>query len=219
MRSKVNLQVSILVADDERASRDLLQKALARTDRRIEIVRDGRGAVDMLDREVFDVVVTDLNMPGVNGIDVFRHAMRVRAATQVIFITGYGSLEMVVGAIEDGAYDFVAKPFKLAEIQLVVRNACDKVRLIKQVQQLHQEMVVLAEAGEATAGRSRGKAISAVAPGGGNAGFISEYARAADDAWLTADARLALERLRIGGEISAEEFAALEERLQKVERK
>ena len=211
--------ISILVADDERASRDLLRKALSRSDRRISVARDGSGAVELLDREAFDVVVTDLNMPGVTGIEVFRHAVRVGPTTQVIFITGYGSLEMVVGAIEEGAYDFVAKPFKLAEIQLVVRNACDKVRLIRQVEAMREE---LGWRGAAGGGQSAGEE-EVVRVGSAtrarNAGLIGEYARAADEAWLQADARLALERLRVGGEISDEEFSVLEERLQRAERR
>ena len=211
--------LSILVADDERASRELLEKALSREDRRIELARDGNAAVEMLDRGVFDIVVTDLNMPGVNGIDVFRHAIGLIPTTQVIFITGYGSLEMVMGAIEDGAYDFVAKPFKLAEIQLVVRNACDKVRLLKEVQLLRER---LSDGEDLTAGTARtGGDVGTVevVGGGGNAGFVGEYARVAEDGWLHADARLAVERLRMGGAITEEELAFLEGRLQKVQGK
>ena len=217
--SKSTSTISILVADDERASRDLLRNALNRPDRRIVIAQDGREAVNMLEIEAFDVVVTDLNMPGVNGIEVFRYAVGAGETTQVIFITGYGSLEMVVGAIEDGAYDFVAKPFKLAEIQLVVRNACDKVRLMKEVQQLRAELATRSDANGAIDRTAEVAGISGFPSGGGKAGFIGEYARAAEDAWLQADARLALERLRTGGQISAAEFALLEERLQKSERK
>ncbi|MGD2063347.1 MAG: response regulator [Nitrospirota bacterium] len=213
--SVVETPLSLLVADDERASRELLQKALSRPDRRLTLARDGNAAVEILDRELFDVVVTDLNMPGINGIEVFHYAVGSNRDTQVIFITGYGSLEMVVGAIEEGAYDFVTKPFKLAQIQLVVRNACDKVRLMKEVQQLRQHVV--SERGTVGTGNGDGRASEVVAGavGRGNAGLIGEYARAAQGSWLQADARLALERLRSGGEISAEEFALLEGRLKK----
>jgi DNA-binding response OmpR family regulator len=202
-----------LVADDERASRDLLEKALTQPDRRITVARDGNSAVELLDREKFDVVVTDLNMPGVNGVDVFRHAMGLRPATQVIFITGYGSLEMVEGAINDGAYDFVAKPFKLVEMQLVVRNACDKVRLLKEVGELREQLMGGEGKAEFRSHEGDHGEIERGAAGGGNAGRIGEYARAARDAWLHVDARLALERLRDAGDISAEEFSRLESRL------
>lgn len=211
--------ISVLIADDERASRDLLQKVLSRPDRRIKLARDGNAAVEMLDREVFEVVVTDLNMPGVNGIEVFRYAIGLRPMTQVIFITGYGSLEMVLGAIEGGAYDFVTKPFKLAQIQLVVRNACDKVRLLEEVNLLRERLSAGEGLRESTSGNRERGAVLGTAAGVVNAGMISEYARAAQDNWRHADARLALERLRNGGEISEEELAFLEERLQKIDRK
>ena len=128
--------LAVLIADDERASRDVLYKAVSGGDRRVEIAKDGDEAVALLERDVFDVVITDLNMPGVGGLEVFRHAIRTNPSSQVVFITGYGSIEMVMGAIQDGAYDFVAKPFKLAEIQLVVRNACEKVMLLREVMRL-----------------------------------------------------------------------------------
>ena len=165
-----------LIADDERASRDVLYKAVAGGGRRVEIAKDGDEAVALLERDVFDVVITDLNMPGVGGVEVFRHAIRTNPSSQVVFITGYGSIEMVMGAIQDGAYDFVAKPFKLAEIELVVRNACEKVMLLREVSRLRGgevERETNHRAGQ------EGSPASVTTRAVGNAVLVREYARVA----------------------------------------
>jgi DNA-binding NtrC family response regulator len=168
---------SVLIADDERASREMLHKAVSAAGRRVELAKDGTEAVELLERDTFDVVITDLNMPGVGGLEVFRHAIRVNPLAQVVFITGYGSIEMVMGAIQDGAYDFVAKPFKLAEIQLVVRNACEKVMLLRDIQRL-------SGGGKAVGGDASGRGEDFPPPppltrAVGTAALVREYARAA----------------------------------------
>jgi CheY-like chemotaxis protein len=213
----VDPTIPILIADDQRSSRDILSKALEAADRRIVVARDGEEAVACLEREPFDVVITDLKMPGIGGLEVFAHAIDSLPGVQVVFITGYGSLETVMGAIQKGAYDFVAKPFKLAEIQLVVRNACDKVVLMRQVETLEHQLSV-AERRERppaplTAASPMALPAAHARPYPANRALIGEYRRAAQDGWTEADARLALERLRTGGEISEEEFVRLEERL------
>jgi len=169
--------LSVLIADDERASRDVLQKAVSASGRSVEIAKDGDEAVALLERDSYDVVITDLNMPGVGGLEVFRHAIRVNPLAQVVFITGYGSIEMVMGAIQDGAYDFVAKPFKLAEIQLVVRNACEKVMLLRELHALRGAQSGAED--KASGGREPMVAASTVARAVGNAALVREYARAA----------------------------------------
>jgi DNA-binding NtrC family response regulator len=169
--------LTVLIADDERASRDVLHKAVLAAERHVEIAKDGDEAVALLERDTFDVVITDLNMPGVGGLEVFRHAIRTNPFSQVVFITGYGSIEMVMGAIQAGAYDFVAKPFKLAEIQLVVRNACEKVMLLREVRRLRGEQsgIEMREGGR----REYIPTSSTVARAVGNAAVVREYARAA----------------------------------------
>jgi len=169
--------LTVLIADDERASRDVLQQAVSAAERRVEIAKDGDEAVALLERDTFDVVITDLNMPGVGGLEVFRHAIQTNPSAQVIFITGYGSIEMVMGAIQAGAYDFVAKPFKLAEIQLVVRNACEKVMLLREVRRLRGEQIGIET--EHVGRREHIPILSTVPRAVGNAAVVREYARAA----------------------------------------
>ena len=172
-----NSLLTVLIADDERASRDVLHKAVSAAGRRVEVAKDGDEAVAILERDAVDVVITDLNMPTVGGLEVFRHAIRMNPLSQVVFITGYGSIEMVMGAIQDGAYDFVAKPFKLAEIQLVVRNACEKVMLLREVQTLRGEQ--RNDDANQCGGSGRIPSSSTVSRAAGNAALVREYARAA----------------------------------------
>lgn len=216
VRIVIEAKTTILIADDERASRDVLSKALSAPGRRIEVVRNGYEAVSFLENEQCDVLVTDLNMPGMGGLDVFGSAKRLNPSPQVIFITGYGSLETVMGAIQDGAFDFVAKPFKLAEIQLVVRNACDKVRLLGELNELRQQLAEINSRRQGLPSVEGSAMFESVGRQNVSAkpALFGAYRRAAEGEWVQADTRLALERLRACGDISDEEYEKLAERLQ-----
>ncbi len=213
MTSPPSTSFSILIVDDERASRDLLERALAAPQRSITVARDGEEALAWLERDAFDLLVTDLSMPNIGGQELFQRAILLHPSIQVIFITGYGSLETVLGAIHAGAFDFVAKPFKLAEIQLVVRNACDKVALMREVASLRQEI----ESRETTTpppseeSQLHGPPTPQVNPAG-----IGEYQKASEKGWVDADTRLALERLRVDGGLGEKELQRLEEQLHRL---
>jgi len=212
MTSAPPTQFAILIVDDERASRDLLERALASPQRTITVARDGEEALTRLERDPFDLLVTDLSMPKMGGQELFQRATLLQPSIQVIFITGYGSLETVLGAINAGAFDFVAKPFKLAEIQLVVRNACDKVALMREVASLRE--------GEGDRATSAVIVQNDLPPRGQpplptNAAGIGQYQRASEEGWIDADTRLALERLRADGGLSEKEVERLEERLRR----
>ena len=212
MTSAPPTQFSILIADDERASRDLLERALATSHRTVTVARDGEEALERLERDPFDLLVTDLAMPKIGGQELFQRAILLQPAIQVIFITGYGSLETVLGAINAGAFDFVAKPFKLAEIQLVVRNACDKVALMREVANLRE-------------GREGHETATVIPPDDAlthdqpplraNPAGLGQYQRASEEGWIDADTRLALERLRADGGLTEKEVERLEERLRR----
>jgi len=202
----------ILIADDERASRDLLERALATPQRAVTVARDGEEALARLERDPFDLLVTDLSMPKIGGEELFQRAILLQPSIQVIFITGYGSLETVLGAINAGAFDFVAKPFKLAEIQLVVRNACDKVALMREVASLRGEQA----ARSAPTVTTPEDPLPHHPPARlAHPAAIGEYQRASAESWIDADTRLALERLRAGGGLSDKEVQRLKEHLRR----
>ncbi len=119
-------QRSMLVVDDKASMRSLLQSAFEARDFAVTAASTGDEAVERLGEQVFDVILTDLNMPGRDGIDVLRAAKSAAADTEVILITAYGSIETAVEAMRLGAYDFITKPFKLAEIERKVERIIKK---------------------------------------------------------------------------------------------
>jgi DNA-binding NtrC family response regulator len=110
----------ILVVDDKENMRKVLESALAAKGLDVDTASGGEEAVRRLSSSGYDVVVTDLKMPRVDGMDVLKEAKRSCPDAAVIMITAYGTIESAVEAMRLGAFDFVAKPFKLAEIETKV---------------------------------------------------------------------------------------------------
>lgn len=129
-------KIKLLIVDDEKSSRDVLVGLLSNEERMISIARNGLEAKELLDRDSFDMVLTDLNMPGMDGMELLRYVRQKDDAPLVIMITGYASLESTLTAIEAGAYDYITKPFKLAEMEVLVRNACEKILLVREKEAL-----------------------------------------------------------------------------------
>lgn len=119
----------ILVVDNEKSMRDLLSIALEKEGYEVETARNGEVAVKMVEGGDYDVVITDINMPRSNGIDVLDAVNRVRPATPVIMMTAYASAETAVETMKKGAYDYITKPFNMDDFQLVIRNASEKKQL------------------------------------------------------------------------------------------
>lgn len=115
-----NGQPRILIADDKPSMRQLLQATFAERGYSVAAAANGDEAVRLLQQQPFDLVITDYQMPGRNGIAVLRAAKAISADIEVILVTAYGTVEIAVEAMRLGARDFIAKPFKLAEIELKV---------------------------------------------------------------------------------------------------
>ena len=120
---------SVLVVDDEKSMRDLLAISLEKQHFDVTVADGGEPAIDTLRREAFDVVITDLRMPTVDGLQVLRAAKEASPESVVIVITAVGSTETAVEAMKLGAYDYITKPFKLDEINLIIRRALERKRL------------------------------------------------------------------------------------------
>ncbi|MEK6813210.1 MAG: response regulator [Nitrospirota bacterium] len=130
----------ILVADDDRDAREALSEILKRNGYEIEVAADGSEAMAMMHGAAYDIVLTDLKMPGADGIEVLRAAAGKKNDCLVILITGFASLETALQAIRHGAYDYLTKPFRMDELLLVVRNAAERVGLVRQNRRLMQEL-------------------------------------------------------------------------------
>ncbi len=124
--------IRVLVADDERNLRELLVRELARRGHTVTGVPDGRAALDQLAEEVPDVLLLDMKMPRVEGIDVLKALEANPEAPQVIVMTGFGEVSTAVEAMKLGAYDYLTKPARIEELDILIRKAAEKGRLIRQ---------------------------------------------------------------------------------------
>ncbi len=109
--------LSILFADDEESLQDLMSMELPRMGHRVTVCPDGHRAVEAIGKEKFDCLLVDLDMPGMNGIEVIRRAKEVSPETEAIVLTGKESLDTAVAAMRYGACDYLTKPCRLAELQ------------------------------------------------------------------------------------------------------
>src|SRR5262245_44708806 len=119
----------VLIVDDEKSMRDLLSITLEKEGYDVETAAGGESAIEMLHRETVDAVITDLRMPKVDGLEVLRAAKDVSPDTAVLVITAVASTETAVEAMKLGAYDYITKPFKLDEVNLIIQNALERKRL------------------------------------------------------------------------------------------
>jgi excisionase family DNA binding protein len=106
----------ILVVDDEESIRDLLSKTLALADYEVDLAPDGRTALDRLRLVQYDLLITDLRMPGVDGLTVIREARRLKTDLPVIIITGYSSEASAIEAINLGVQGYLTKPFRVPRV-------------------------------------------------------------------------------------------------------
>jgi signal transduction histidine kinase/FixJ family two-component response regulator len=118
----------VLVIDDEEVVRQLLDRTLTGKDYFVETVEDGSEALEKINNNTFDLLITDLKMPRVDGMEVLRELKKVNPYAEVIIITGYPTIELAVEAIKIGAFDFICKPFDIEEILLVIARSLEKQR-------------------------------------------------------------------------------------------
>jgi len=119
-------QANILVIDDEESMRDSCQQTLSRGGNRVEVADAGSKGLAMLGAESFDLVILDLKMPGLSGMEVLKKIKEDDPETMVIVITGYATIESAVEAMKRGAYDFIPKPFTPDSLRAIVKRALDR---------------------------------------------------------------------------------------------
>ncbi len=117
---------TLLVVDDDDANRTTLERMLSKEGFRVLQAASGEEALDIVRKERPAVILTDLKMPGMDGIELLRAAKEITPATEVVLMTAYGTVESAVGAMKEGAYDFVTKPFKRHVVLKTLRNAVDR---------------------------------------------------------------------------------------------
>ncbi|RMF43635.1 MAG: sigma-54-dependent Fis family transcriptional regulator, partial [Deltaproteobacteria bacterium] len=130
----------ILIVDDEESLREFLGIMLTREGYEVETAADGGQGVEKLRQSGFDLVITDIQMPRVDGFGVLNHVLEHSPDTVVIMITAFSSTEQAVEAMKLGAYDYITKPFKNDEIRLIVKNALERRDLRRENRKLRQQL-------------------------------------------------------------------------------
>jgi DNA-binding NtrC family response regulator len=133
--------IKVLVVDDEEPFRRLLKKELTRKGFSVEVAGDGEVALDLIVRNLFDVVLLDIVMPGIDGITVMKRMMQDPSSPAIIVLTGKATVETAVEAMKNGAYDYLTKPYKLDELMIIINRAYEYRRLKMKNQQLQQELI------------------------------------------------------------------------------
>ncbi len=118
----------ILVVDDEAIVGKRLKPILEKSGYQVEVCESGTAALERLAAASFDIVVTDVRMDDVDGLQVLARVMATSPATKVIVITGYATVELAREALTKGAFDFLAKPFKPDDLRTVVRKAVEQIQ-------------------------------------------------------------------------------------------
>ncbi len=124
--------IKVLVVDDERPTRLLMEKELPRAGCAVTSVESGEGALEQLRARDFDVVLLDLKMPGIGGMEALRRIRDSGASAEVVVLTGHPDVNSAIEAMKLGAYDYLTKPFRLAEVEVVLRRAAERRRLQKE---------------------------------------------------------------------------------------
>ena len=134
------MKANILVVDDERSIRDSLELVLKEEGYEVQTATDGKQAMELLQNSDFDIMITDLKMPEVDGIQLTKHCLQIYPQTSVIIITAYGSLETAIEALRLGAYDYILKPFEFDDVLIKVQNLIKHKELILENQALRREI-------------------------------------------------------------------------------
>ncbi len=135
----------LLIIEDDKRLREVLNKILSSKGLRTETAVHGADGIKKVERDFFDIALIDLKMPGIDGMEVLKKVKTISPGTYVIIMTAYGTIDSAVEAIRNGAFDYITKPFKTAEIMIVLekaledRNLRNRIKdLTKQAEQRHK---------------------------------------------------------------------------------
>ena len=130
----------ILLADDEQIARENLEYILKKEGYETVAVASGARALEELEKRDFDLVITDLRMPQVDGMQVLERTKELRPDTEVLVVTGYATVNTAVQAMQKGAYHYLAKPYQNEEVRILIRKALEKRELQLRVQELQRQV-------------------------------------------------------------------------------
>jgi len=130
----------ILIADDEENLVTLFKRILQKEGHEVQCASSGEEALDKLETEWFDLVITDLKMPGLDGLELLKKGKAVNPAMPFIMLTAFGTVHSAVEAMKEGAYDYLVKPLDTEELKVVVKKALEVHRLTREVERLRSQL-------------------------------------------------------------------------------
>ena len=156
--------MKILIVDDERAIRNSLGEILTDEGYEVDTAEDGPSALEKVDKERFDVIFCDIKMPGMDGTEVLQKLVEDGVDSAIVMISGHGDIETAVDCIKKGAFDFIQKPLDLNRILITIKNATDKVSIVKENKQLKKKVYGQKMIGESAAILQIKDMVAKVAP-------------------------------------------------------
>ncbi|WP_027185496.1 sigma-54-dependent transcriptional regulator [Desulfovibrio inopinatus] len=130
----------ILIVEDEQIARENLELALSRKGYTVQSEATGADAIAVMERETFDIVVTDLCMPQMDGMEVLKRAKELQPRVEVLVVTGYGTVDSAVEAMNRGAYSYLSKPLQIKELLALVTKALEKCQLRQEIDALRGQL-------------------------------------------------------------------------------
>ena len=145
MSEKKSADLNILVVDDDEDIRLILKEVLSLPGYNVWTASGGLEAINMIKEAEFNIVLTDIGMPEVDGVEVTRKFKEANSDTTIIAITGHSSIQYALAVLEEGAYDYITKPFNINEVKLTVRRAAERHRLLNEVKEkeFYKQLAIL----------------------------------------------------------------------------
>lgn len=135
--------ISILIVDDERSVRDSLYNWFIEDGYQVSCAEDAKQALIMLEHDSFDIILADIKMPGMDGLELLRRIKNIRQDATVIIMTAFATVSTAVQALKDGAFDYVTKPIDPDELSHLIRNASRQIKLVEENEVLKEKVISL----------------------------------------------------------------------------
>ena len=156
--------MKILIIDDERSIRNSLKEILADEGYEVDVAENGLQGVEMVDKEKYNIIFCDIKMPEMDGIEVLDKLTKMGVDSAIVMISGHGDIDTAVECIKKGAFDFIRKPLDLNRILITIKNATEKVALVKETRILKKKVYGQQMVGESDAIQEIRAMIDKVAP-------------------------------------------------------
>lgn len=131
----------LLIVDDDQVTLDLLKEVLLKEGYQVTTASNGEEAIALGKDHLFDIVITDVRMKDIDGMEVLRSFKKISPDTSVILITAFGSMDTAIEAIREGAFDYISKPFRLEEIRHTVKRSLEQRKILEENKFYRQELI------------------------------------------------------------------------------